>query len=166
MQRLNARVAASAEAVDRSHIDNKKKKMDNSIKLKFRPNQSLRSTNLFSRNLKQSHLTKSNVFIIGFLTLFFVCSCYLYLNSRNPVQKRYRIIIDGGSTGSRNHVFEYVIKDRAPIFYFSGKKGLCSMRVSPGLSEFAEDPKGVGASMLELLEFARGRILEENWWET
>ncbi|KAI3720232.1 hypothetical protein L6452_21145 [Arctium lappa] len=167
MRRSNARVAASAEAVDRSHIDNeKKKKMDNSIKLKFRPNQSLRSTNLFSRNPKQSHLTKSNVFIIGFLTLFFVCFSYLYLNSRNPVQKRYRIIIDGGSTGSRIHVFEYVIKDGAPVFDFSGKKGLGSMRVSPGLSAFAEDPKGAGASVLELLEFARGRIPEENWGET
>ncbi|XP_024988640.1 probable apyrase 6 isoform X2 [Cynara cardunculus var. scolymus] len=163
MRRSNARVA---EAVDRPHINKEKKKMDNSIKLKFRPNQSLRSTNLFSRNQKQPHLTKSNIYIIGFLTFVFVSSCYLYFNSRNPVQKRYRIIIDGGSTGSRIHVFQYVIKDGAPVFDLSGKKGLASMRVSPGLSAFAEDPKGAGASVLELLEFARERIPGEKWGET
>ncbi|KAI3731552.1 hypothetical protein L1987_62741 [Smallanthus sonchifolius] len=166
MRRPNARVAAS-EAVDRPDIDKNNKKMDNSMKLKFRPNQSLRSTNLFSRNQKQQpHLTKSNIFVIGFLTLGFVLSSYIYFNSSNPVEKRYRIVIDGGSTGSRIHVFEYLIDDGAPVFDFSGKNGLNSMRVSPGLSAFAEDPIGAGESVLELLEFARKRIPEENWEET
>ncbi|CAH1417117.1 unnamed protein product [Lactuca virosa] len=167
MRRSNARVAPAPEAVDRPDINNKvKKEMDNSIKLKFRPNQPLRSTNLFSRNQKQSHLAKSSIFAIGFLTLVFVSCGYFYLNSQNPSEKRYRVVIDGGSTGSRIHVFEYVIKDGAPIFDLSAKKGLGSMRVSPGLSAFAEDPKGAGESMLKLLEFARKRIPGENWGET
>ncbi|KAD4983151.1 hypothetical protein E3N88_19822 [Mikania micrantha] len=105
MRRSNARVASA--------VDNEKMKLDNSMKLKFRSNQSLRSTNLFSRNQKQqSYLTKSNVFVIG------------------------------------------------------GENGLGSMRVSPGLSAFAEDPNGAGASLLELLEFAKKRIPKENWGKT
>ncbi|KAK9050998.1 hypothetical protein SSX86_027623 [Deinandra increscens subsp. villosa] len=176
MRRSNARVAAAAaSAVDSPGNNNnkkKKRKMDNSMKLKFRPNQSLRSTNLFSRNQKQqshdSHLTKSNVFVIGFVTLAFVSSCYFYFNSnsRDPLEKRYRIVIDGGSTGSRIHVFEYLIKNGAPVFDFSGENGLGSVRVSPGLSAFGEDPHRAGASVLELLDFARKRIPKVNWGKT
>ncbi|KAI3796051.1 hypothetical protein L1987_38713 [Smallanthus sonchifolius] len=162
MRRSNARVAAS-------ELNKQKKMIDNSMKLKFRPNQPLRSTNLFSRNQnqkQQSHLTRSNIFVIGFVTLAFVSSCYFYINSRNPVAKRYRIVIDGGSTGSRIHVFEYLFRDGGPVFDFSGKNGLGSMRVSLGLSAFAEDPHRAGASVLELLEFARKRIPKENWGKT
>ncbi|KAL8227547.1 hypothetical protein R6Q57_015131 [Mikania cordata] len=159
MRRSNARVASA--------VYNEKMKLDNSMKLKFRNNQSLRSTNLFSRNQKQqSYLTKSNVFVIGFVTLAFVSSCYFYVNFCNPVRKQYRIVIDGGSTGSRVHVFEYLIRDGAPVFDFSEENGLGSMRVSPGLSAFAEDPNGAGASLLELLEFAKKRIPKENWGKT
>lgn len=178
MRRLNARVAAreskaeaEAEAIDRPDIINQQ--MDNnnnnqqSIKLKFRPNQSLRSTNLFSRNQKQSSVTKSSVVLIGFVALVIVSCCYVYLiNSRDSIEKRYRIVIDGGSTGSRIHVFEYSVIDGAPVFDFNGKKGLGSMRVSPGLSAFVDDPNGAGESVFELLEFAKKRIPEEKWEET
>ncbi|KAJ0868251.1 putative apyrase [Helianthus annuus] len=40
------------------------------------------------------------------------------------------------------------------------------MRVSPGLSAFAEDPVRAGGSVVELLEFARKRIPRESWGET
>ncbi|KAL8230037.1 hypothetical protein R6Q57_014937 [Mikania cordata] len=170
MRRSNARVAASEsepEAVDRPDIGKKEEKMDNSMKFKFRPNQSLRSSNLFSRNQKQqANITKLNVFVIGFVSLVFVSLCYFYLNSSYLVEKRYKIVIDGGSTGSRIHVFEYAINDGVPVFDFSGKNGLNSMRVSPGLSAFAEDLIGAGESVLELLEFARKRIPTENWGQT
>lgn len=167
MRRSNARVApAPEEAVDRPDINKVKKKMDNSIKLKFRPNQPLRSTNLFSRSQKQSHLAKSSIFVVGILTLFFASCGYLYLNSCNPIEKRYSIVIDGGSTGSRIHVFEYAIRDGAPHFDFSAKKGLGSMRVTPGLSAFAENPNGAAESVLKLMEFARKRIPGDKWGET
>ncbi|KAK1425786.1 hypothetical protein QVD17_21145 [Tagetes erecta] len=170
MRRLNARVASAR--VDSPDIDKRKRKMDNkSMKLKFRSNQSLRSNNLFSRNQKQqshdSNITKLNVFVIGFVTLAVVTCCYFYVNdSRNAIDKRYRIVIDGGSTGSRIHVFEYLVKDGVPVFDFSGENGLGSMRVSPGLSAFAEDPHSAGASMLQLLKFARKRIPKESWGKT
>ncbi|KAI3729196.1 hypothetical protein L6452_17849 [Arctium lappa] len=162
MRRSSARVAA----VDHSDLTTENNKMNKSIKLKFRPDQFLRSTNLFSRNHKQYHHSKLKIFVIGFLILVFVSSCYLYLVSRNSMQKRYRIVIDGGSTGSRIHVFEYVIEDGGPVFDFGGKNGLGSMRISPGLSAFAEDPETAGGSLLELLTFARKRVPEKEWGKT
>ncbi|KAJ0679644.1 putative apyrase [Helianthus annuus] len=165
MRRSNARTSSSA---DRNNIHDENNAMDNSKKLKFRPNQPLRSTNLFSRNQKQqSYTTRSNIIVIGFVTLAFVTSCYFFVNSGSSVgklkPKRYRIVIDGGSTGSRIHVFEYSVSDRGPVFDFSGEN---SMRVSPGLSAFAEDPVRAGGSVVELLEFARKRIPRESWGET
>lgn len=190
MRRLNARVSAAAAAAEAaaqssdsaqpkaesdSIIDNNNdnnKEMDsnnnniNSIKLKFRPNQPLRSTNLFSRNQKQSHVAKSgSVLAIGFASLVIISCVYLYVNSCDAVTKHYRIVIDGGSTGSRIHVFEYLIKDGAPVFNKKGL-GLGSLRVSPGLSSFTEDPNGAGESVLELLEFARKMIPDDKWGET
>ncbi|KAJ9563782.1 hypothetical protein OSB04_008942 [Centaurea solstitialis] len=174
MRRSNARVESESEGSETERIDNEKKKikkkvkMDNSIKLKFRPNQSLRSTNLFSRNPRQTQTAKSSVFsfVIGTLSLVFVFSCYLYVSLKGPVENRYRIVIDGGSTGSRIHVFRYVVKDGGPVFDFGGERGLGSMRVSPGLSAFADDPRGAADSVMEMLEFARGRVPEEKWGET
>lgn len=74
-------------------------------------------------------------------------------------------MIDGGSTGTRVHVFEYGMKKGVPVFDF-GKKGLVSMRVNPGLSAYAEDPEGAGGSLRELVEFGRKRIPREHWGRT
>ncbi|XP_076911801.1 putative apyrase 6 isoform X2 [Bidens hawaiensis] len=166
MRRSNARKVDSPPEIDNNNNNN-----NSSMKAaKFRPNSSsLRSTNLFSRTnhpKPQSQVTKSNIFVIGFVTLAFVTSCYFYLSSRTPVEKRCRIVIDGGSTGSRIHVFEYYVTDGGPVFDFSGESGLGSMRVSPGLSAFAEDPDRAGESVVELLEFARKRIVKEDWGKT
>ncbi|KAI7737421.1 hypothetical protein M8C21_001612 [Ambrosia artemisiifolia] len=148
-------------------------------KLKFRPNQSIRSTNLFTRNKKQQQQqqqqqqpdnTKPNRFVIGFVALafvfVFVMLCCVYMNLCGSVEKRYGIVIDGGSTGSRIHVFEYAVGDGGPVFDFGGKNGLNSMRVGPGLSAFVEDLNGAGESVLELLEFAKRRVPRGNWGET
>ncbi|KAJ9549063.1 hypothetical protein OSB04_021606 [Centaurea solstitialis] len=170
MRRSNARVAASVAAVDHSDLttDNSNKMNNPMIKLKFRPDQLLlRSTNLFSRNHKQHHhSSRSKILLVVFLILVFITSCYLYLNWRSSMERRYRIVIDGGSTGSRIHVFEYVIEEGSPVLDFGGKKGLGSMRVSPGLSAFAEHPEGAGESLLELLMFARERVPEKEWGKT
>lgn len=164
MRRSNARVAVAA--VDHSDLNTDHNKMDNSIKLKFRSNQFLRPTNLFSRNHKQNHQSKSKILAIGFLILVCVLSCYVYLNLQHSTHNRYRIVIDGGSTGSRIHVFEYVIEDGAPVFDFGSKNSLGSMRIAPGLSTFAEDPDSAGMSLLELLAFARKRVPEKQWRKT
>ncbi|XP_059655847.1 probable apyrase 6 [Cornus florida] len=159
MRRPNARAV--------NHNSNHNHNMD-SIKLQFRSNLPHRS-NLFSRNPKNATaFTRSNIVLFAFFALALALFCYLFVAStghRNSVKRKFGIVIDGGSTGSRIHVFEYVIRDKVPDFDF-GKDGLVSMRVNPGLSSYAEDPEGAGGSLAELLEFAKKRIPKEYWGDT
>ncbi|PAN49433.1 hypothetical protein PAHAL_9G448700 [Panicum hallii] len=69
-----------------------------------------------------------------------------------PAPARFSVIIDGGSTGTRAHVFA-VGPDGRPDLARSAV-----MRVSPGLSSFAADPARVGESLRPLIEFAREKI--------
>jgi apyrase len=62
------------------------------------------------------------------------------------------VIIDGGSTGSRAHVFA-TGPDGRPDLARSAV-----MRVSPGLSSFAADTASAGESLRPLLEFAREKV--------
>lgn len=52
-----------------------------------------------------------------------------------------------------------------PVFDF-GEKGLGAMRISPGLSSYADDPSRAGGSLVELLEFAKNRVPKEHWGDT
>ncbi|XAR65193.1 Apyrase [Bertholletia excelsa] len=140
-------------------------KMD-SINVQFRPNPSHRS-NLFSRNTKHSStITKSNVVISALIAVTICSFCYVFvIGFRISFKRRFGIVIDGGSTGSRIHVFEYGIKGGAPDFDF-GKKGLASLRVNPGLSAYEKDPETAGGSLKELVEFAKKKVPKECWGET
>ncbi|KNA22872.1 hypothetical protein SOVF_029810 [Spinacia oleracea] len=75
------------------------------------------------------------------------------------------MIIDGGSTGSRVHVFEYNVEGGVPRFDF-GPNGHSSMRVSPGLSSFKEVPDRAGESLVELVEFGKRIVPREFWGDT
>uniref|UniRef100_A0ACD5XG50 Uncharacterized protein n=1 Tax=Avena sativa TaxID=4498 RepID=A0ACD5XG50_AVESA len=68
---------------------------------------------------------------------------------------RFSVIIDGGSTGTRAHVFA-AGPDGRPDLARSAV-----MRVSPGLSSFAADTARAGESLRPLLEFAREKIRGE-----
>ncbi|KAA8529422.1 hypothetical protein F0562_033779 [Nyssa sinensis] len=158
MRRLNART------LDPKPDNNINNKMD-SIKLHFRSNAPFRS-NLFSRNPK--HTTKSNIIVFALITITLALLGYFFVSGRgyrDSLKRKFRIVIDGGSTGTRIHVFEYGISDGVPVFDF-GKNGLASMRVNPGLSSYAEDPEGAGVSLTELLEFAKKKIPKELWGRT
>lgn len=98
------------------------------------------------------------------LTLTALLSCYFLLRTGDShrSRKRYGIIIDGGSTGSRIHVFSYIIENGKPVFDF----GDGAMKVNPGLSAHAEDPEGAGRSLIELLEFGKGRVPKKFRGET
>ncbi|AQL05802.1 probable apyrase 6 isoform X1 [Zea mays] len=65
---------------------------------------------------------------------------------------RFSVIIDGGSTGTRAHVF-VTGHDGSPDLALS-----TVMRVSPGLSSFAADPARAGESLKPLIDFARDKI--------
>ncbi|XP_057949356.1 probable apyrase 6 isoform X2 [Malania oleifera] len=154
MRRSNARAPSS---------ESKSENMD-SIRLPIRPT-SVRS-NLFSRNPK--HSSRSNLLIFASIAITVAAFCYVFVitrGHRSSIKRRFGIVIDGGSTGTRIHVFEYGVDNGGPVFDF-GKGGLVSMRVNPGLSAYAEDPEGAGKSLVELLEFGKGRVPKEHWGET
>lgn len=81
------------------------------------------------------------------------------------MKKKFGIVIDGGSTGTRVHVFEYGIEGGVPKFDFTNS-GLASMRVNPGLSAYADKPEAAGGSLVELIEFAKGRVPKKYWGVT
>ncbi|KAK2969008.1 hypothetical protein RJ640_007873 [Escallonia rubra] len=133
-----------------------------SLKLQFRP--SPRSTNLFSRSPNKQ--PKSNALLLTSIVLALAIVFYLFVtSSKSPSKRKFGIVIDGGSTGTRIHVFEYGIKDGAPVFDF-GPGGLVSKRVTPGLSVYVDDPEGAGRAVWELVEFGRGRVPRECWGRT
>ncbi|KAG9151377.1 hypothetical protein Leryth_023812 [Lithospermum erythrorhizon] len=90
-------------------------------------------------------------------------------------RKRYGIVIDGGSTGTRIHIFSYdVFKDdvggvsrkrKRGVLDFSGSE-LESLKVNPGLSAFAREPEKAGKALRELVEFGKGKVPREYWGET
>ncbi|MQM05329.1 hypothetical protein Taro_038141 [Colocasia esculenta] len=93
------------------------------------------------------------VFLILFLRLQFLAGDRLF-----------GVIIDGGSTGTRIHVFAYVVgRGGVPVLDLGATT---TMRVNPGLSAYADEPEMAGESLTELLDFARGRVPRSRWGET
>ncbi|GMH01721.1 hypothetical protein Nepgr_003560 [Nepenthes gracilis] len=115
------------------------------------------------------HSTKLNLVIMSTIAITFSILIYLLFLSfgcQNPqISRNFSIIVDGGSTGSRIHVFEFKMEGGTRKFYF-GPHGLGSMRVNPGLSSYADDPKGAGRSLVELLDFGKSRVPKELWRTT
>lgn len=147
----------------RTGVDSELKRMD-LVKPQVR---ATASSNLFSRSSKSTGKSNFALFasILIVLALFFFYAFFSGNNWRNPVRQNYGIVVDGGSTGTRIHVFGYRLEGGNAVFDF-GKDGLASMRVNPGLSSFAEDPDGAGHSLVELLEFGKGQVPKESWGET
>ncbi|RID57585.1 hypothetical protein BRARA_F00950 [Brassica rapa] len=92
------------------------------------------------------------------LIIFFVCYTFLLSGRNRRVSLRYSVVIDGGSSGTRVHVFGYRIDSGNPVFDFIGGDGYASLKLSPGLSSYAGDPEGASVSVAELVEFAKGRV--------
>lgn len=82
-----------------------------------------------------------------------------------PDLLNFGIVIDGGSTGTRIHVFAYEsgTGSALPVVDFALS---ASMKAGPGLSSYAEDPEAAGGSLAELIEFAKGKVPRERWGET
>ncbi|KAF8099217.1 hypothetical protein N665_0247s0004 [Sinapis alba] len=93
------------------------------------------------------------------LALFFVCYTFLLSGRNRRVSLRYSVVIDGGSSGTRVHVFGYRIESGNPVFDFDeDSSSYASMKLSPGLSSYADNPEGASVSVAELVEFAKGRV--------
>ncbi|KAF5751989.1 apyrase 6 isoform X1 [Tripterygium wilfordii] len=122
-----------------------------------------RSTNFFWIS-KNSKPTSSRFRIIALIAIALVLvSCYcLFVVGSSRHSKRYGIIIDGGSTGTRIHVFGYRMEKGNAVF----DADLGTMKVNPGLSAYAEDPNGAAAALKEIVEFGKGKVPREQWAET
>ncbi|XP_050371986.1 probable apyrase 6 isoform X2 [Argentina anserina] len=131
------------------------------VKLQIR---SSTRSNLFSRSPKHTATARSSFLLLSSVAIAVaLLLCYLlFFTGASKTSKRYGIVIDGGSTGTRVHVFGY----EADGGFDFGKDGSASLRVSPGLSSFAEDPRAAGGSLRELVEFAKGKVPKEQWGST
>ncbi|KAE8716094.1 putative apyrase 5 [Hibiscus syriacus] len=132
------------------------------IKFQNRPNS--RSTALLSRNPRQTRPTLS-IFVVSIVvSLALLVFSYIFLFS-SAESTEFGIIIDGGSTGTRIHVFRYGV-DRSKNLVFDFKEGSDSLKVNPGLSAYVEQPEAVLGSLEELLKFGRKKVPKELWGET
>ncbi|GFQ07809.1 probable apyrase 6 [Phtheirospermum japonicum] len=95
-----------------------------------------------------------------------VLFCYiLFFGNKTQENKKNGVVIDGGSTGTRIHVFKYEVRDGNLVLDFS-EKGLVSMRVNPGLSAHVDDPDMAGHAVVELVEFAKRNVARDQWGDT
>ncbi|XP_023646037.1 probable apyrase 3 isoform X2 [Capsella rubella] len=109
---------------------------------------------------------KSKSLILLLIATVAVTLGLLYVFSSNPVllsgslfcPLRYSVLIDAGSSGTRVHVFAYWFDQYGePVFDF-GEKHYADMKLTPGLSAYADDPEGASVSVTNLVEFAKTRI--------
>ncbi|CAI9761795.1 unnamed protein product [Fraxinus pennsylvanica] len=89
-----------------------------------------------------------------------VFCCILFFPNKMRQYTKYMVVIDGGSTGTRIHVFKYEVRSGNLVLDFT-EKGLVSMKVNPGLSAYAEEPERAGAAVAELVEFAKKNVPRE-----
>lgn len=151
MRRLNARTE-NPRLEENKEMDTSKPQF-RSIRPGFR-----------SPNNKQSN-PRSRFCLYTSISIAVVLFCYvLFFGNKNKENKKYGVIIDGGSTGTRIHVFKYEVRGGDLLVDFS-EKGLVSMRVNPGLSAYAEDPDGAGGAVAQLVEFAQRNVPAEQWAE-
>lgn len=164
MRRPNARSPKSKSELT-SDPDSKMDPL--SVKsFQFKQNPNYRSVS-FSRTLKnQPRFNFVTVFLFLIAFAGFFCLLFVFFGRKTPDNARkFGIIIDGGSTGSRIHVFEYKVKGGVVKFDF-GPNGHSSMRVNPGLSSFEDDPERAGGSLAELLDFGKRIVPVELWGDT
>ncbi|KAJ4801137.1 GDA1/CD39 nucleoside phosphatase family protein [Rhynchospora pubera] len=101
--------------------------------------------------------------VIGFL----IVHLFFTFSSRDSNSRRYSVIIDAGSTGSRVHVIGYRLLSGAKAVPVSVDFGISgSKKVVPGLSAFALDPDNAGKSLIELIDFAEGMVEKDLWDQT
>ncbi len=126
-----------------------------------------------------SPFCRKNVWIIVFILFsFLLVSMYIISFARqlqfSPAgggggehisKKGYGIIIDAGSSGSRIHVFEYAPGGLIPAVDLVGLESL-SLKKTPGLSSFADNPDIAGESLKDLLKFAKQKVPNKEWSKT
>ncbi|XP_078444294.1 putative apyrase 6 isoform X2 [Wolffia australiana] len=111
---------------------------------------------------KRSHL--SGGFWLAILTAaalsLFLIACFLPVRS----DLRFEIIIDGGSTGTRIHVFAYAVgQGGMPVLDLGATS---TLKENPGLSAYAGNPDLAGESLAGLLDFGKTKVPRSQWGQT
>ncbi|URD99822.1 GDA1 CD39 family protein [Musa troglodytarum] len=119
-----------------------------------------------AKNPSSAHKPQSRSLWLSIASsVVFVVLVYLAAASRSaPPPLRFGIIIDAGSSGTRIHVFGSKGESGAIPSLVPGSMAV--MRVTPGLSSFSGEPERAGASLEELLEFAKGKVAKDRWRDT
>ena len=73
---------------------------------------------------------------------------------------KHTVIIDAGSTGSRIHIYQYKAS-RAGLAVV--QQPVSSLKVTPGLSDYAGQPENVGLSLGPLLEYAYKQVMPSSF---
>ncbi|XP_028778152.1 nucleoside-triphosphatase-like [Neltuma alba] len=81
------------------------------------------------------------------------------VSSSSSSNSSYAVILDGGSTGTRIHVFHF---DQSLQLLYIGDGLEYYYKVTPGLSSYADNPEEAGESLLPLLRKAENVIPEES----
>ncbi|KAJ4840642.1 hypothetical protein Tsubulata_034196 [Turnera subulata] len=158
MRRLHARTRLHPTTSDNNNMD--------PIKLHLRPPPSASRSKPKSQFQSSSSTTTTVTALLSLSLTLLALYFFLSSPSTTPSRTRYGIIIDGGSTGTRIHVFSSRLHEHGkPVFDF-GPDGSFSFKVNPGLSSYARHPEAAAGSLNELLEFARGKVPQELWAET
>lgn len=166
-------MAVSKLLMRRSHARSRVKSKSDMDPIKFQirtGNRASSSSSTYTLTKSISKTARSNLLltvasiatVLGFL---FVCYWIMFSEGNRRGSLRYSVVIDGGSTGTRIHVFGYRIESGKPVFEFRGAN-YASLKLHPGLSAYADDPDGASVSLMELVEFAKGRIPKGMWMET
>ncbi|XP_022887564.1 probable apyrase 6 [Olea europaea var. sylvestris] len=131
-------------------------KMD-TVKLQLRSNRPV-----FRSSYSKQSNPRSRILLYTSISIAIILFCYiLFFPNKTRLHTKYRVVIDGGSTGTRVHVFKYEVRSGNLVLDFT-EKGLVSMKVNPGLSAYAEKPEMAGAAVAELVEFAKKNVPRED----
>ncbi|GAX79731.1 hypothetical protein CEUSTIGMA_g7172.t1 [Chlamydomonas eustigma] len=101
-----------------------------------------------------------------FTTVMLTSGCWYTLTDRNTAstvsakyQVRYAVYFDGGSSGTRVHVFRYHLVPWPQ--YVEVELPDQSSHVEPGLSHYADAPAEAATSLIPLLQFAYQQVPEQ-----
>jgi len=94
------------------------------------------------------------------ITLIVMISWIILSQAGTGDTRKYFVIVDAGSTGSRIHVYPYMEAFPLPKLLMDEEKNL---KEKPGLSSFAEESNGMAAEqqMQKLIDFAKTQIPKE-----
>jgi len=83
--------------------------------------------------------------------------CLAIAAVRGAVEKKYGVVFDAGSSGTRIHVYTWKVGGGGAKDAFDLQSDEL-LKIKPGLSAYKDAPSTAGASLTQLIDFAKGKI--------